>query len=150
MWFWINLNLCSKISQWFLTWQSQFWYPGPVKWVAGCIVKNNPLVENFRVSWFCRDCEKTGQKSQVEKDQVCMCLCELLMFCVTGLFPSRLPPLANRHPFVLLRLVYSENELVHQLALKALVKYSHHWSGSLAVTLFLYLSTCQCTCLIRN
>jgi len=58
---------------------------------------------------------------------------EIWRCCVVALFPSRLPSIADRHPFVLLRLVYSENEHVHQLALKALVKYSHRWSGSLAL-----------------
>ena len=53
-----------------------------------------------------------------------------LAFCVAALFSSRLPSIADRHLFVLLRLVYSENEHVHQLALKALVKHSHRWSGT--------------------
>jgi len=57
---------------------------------------------------------------------------------MTGLFASRLPSIANRHPFVLLRLVYSENEHVHQLALNALVKYSHRWSGSLAFCIYFF------------
>ena len=60
----------------------------------------------------------------------------VLLFAVTGLFPSRLPSIADRHPFVLLHLVYSENDHVHQLALKALVKYSHRWSGNTFVAFF--------------
>ena len=54
---------------------------------------------------------------------------------------SRLPSIAHRHPFVLLRLVYSENEHVHQLALKALAKHSHRWSGNLPLV-YMYCSLC--------
>jgi len=66
-----------------------------------------------------------------ESQRVCI---RVYGVCHAGLWPSRLPSIANRHPFVLLRLVYSENEHVHQLALKALAKYSHYWSGRLAFT----------------
>jgi len=85
---------------------------------------------NFALPGLTYDMQKLGRMIRLNESQrVCI---RVYGVCHTGLWPSRLPSIANRHPFVLLHLVYSENEHVHQLALKALAKYSHYWSGRLA------------------